>query len=332
MLSLAILAGQGFSLVLGGDLMFNGVGVTGRSLEGIAGITKPAGLAFANLEIPLTNMTRPTPNKSAADIAARNQYVLKGDPRHAPEIKAAGFDAVSLGNNHAMDYRLAGLDQMRASLDKLGIPHTGAGANLDDARKLVVVRAPDGTRVGLLSSLAFMSWGGALACTPAAGNKPGVNYLRFNGKIDDKARAELLNWIGAAKARCDVLVVALHWGIERQPVPSSYQVALGRACIDAGADLVWGHHPHVLQGAELYKNKPILYSMGNLVSPTSAQTGLIRLYWNGKWSAARFFPATIDGGRVRLSGSKTQSAEFMNRCSRLRRAYPSPDSQPMPWR
>lgn len=82
----------------------------------------------------------------------------------------------------------------------------------------------------------------------------------------------------------------------------------------------------------MYKNKPILYSMGNLVSPTSAQTGLIRLYWNGKWSASRFFPASIDGGRVRLNASKSQIAEFMSRCSRLRRAYPSPDSQPMPWR
>lgn len=308
--------------------MWNGVPVTGRTLSDIAPLFKKSGVAVMNLEIPLTTMTRATPNKSAKDIAARNQYVLKASPGHGSELKSAGIDMVSMGNNHAMDYRLAGLRQMTGVLDKLGIGHTGAGINLADARKCVVTVAPDGTRVGLISSLAFMNWGGAIACTPATPTAPGVNFLRFGGKIDDRARSEIRAWVADAKRNCDFLIVGLHWGIERQTVPSAYQVALARAFIEEGADVVWGHHPHVLQGAELYKGKPIMYSMGNMVSPRPASTGVIRIYFeNRAYKAARFYPCSIDGGRVRLSGSGPGRMKGLSQA--MTRSYRHPDSQPM---
>ena len=110
---------------------------------------------------------------------------------------------------------------------------------------------------------------------------------------------KLRGWVKAAHKRCDVLVVALHGGIERQPFPTAYQVTLAHAFIDAGADVVWGHHPHVLEGTELYKGHPILYSMGNLVSHTPAVGGLISLSFNGTdFQSGTFIPTRVAGGRV----------------------------------
>ncbi|WP_425290081.1 CapA family protein, partial [Shewanella algae] len=86
----------------------------------------------------------------------------------------------------------------------------------------------------------------------------------------------------------------------RQTVPTDYQVSLAHAWIDAGADVVWGHHPHVLQGTEIYKGRPILYSMGNLVSSLGAKTGLALLTFdNKKFLGLRGVPCVISGGKVR---------------------------------
>ncbi len=308
--------------------MLNGVRPDGRSLIGLNSLYGPAGVAFANLEIPITDAGIATSHKTGADVAARNQYILKASPLHAPEVSKAGIDLVSLGNNHAMDYQVAGLKQMTGLLDKLGVGHTGAGGNLEDAMHVAVHRAPDGRRVGLISSLAFKSFGGAYATTPATEASPGVMYLRFEGKVDEKARAFIHDWVAKARTQCDFLVVALHWGIERQPVPSPYQVALGRAFIDEGADVVWGHHPHVLEGAELYKGKPIMYSMGNLVSPSGGSTGLIRMFFReGKFVAAKFFAASIGGGRTRLTGGTSGVMHSLSQ--RLEKAFPSPDAKPL---
>jgi poly-gamma-glutamate synthesis protein (capsule biosynthesis protein) len=96
-------------------------------------------------------------------------------------------------------------------------------------------------------------------------------------------------------------------------------VALAHAFIDAGADVVWGHHPHVLQGAELYHGHPILYSMGNLVSPTPAVGGLIKLQFDGsKFRTASFIPTRIQGGRVapvRGSAARARDEAYFRLCS-----------------
>src|SRR5205814_10411794 len=130
-------------------------------------------------------------------------------------------------------------------------------------------------RVGMLSYLAFQTAGGRGKCTPATADSPGVAAVVLN-------KDDIESIVHSNKTMCDFLSVALHWGIERQRAPTPYQVSLGRAFIDAGADLVIGSHPHVLQGAEIYRGKPILYSMGNLVSVLPSSTGLIQLTFTGK--------------------------------------------------
>jgi poly-gamma-glutamate capsule biosynthesis protein CapA/YwtB (metallophosphatase superfamily) len=315
------------SIVLGGDIMLNGISVKQKPLDDIRAITRPAGATIFNLEIPLTSAVQTTARKSSAELRARTQFILKADPMHGAGLASTGVDLVSLGNNHCMDYREAGLDQMRKVLTKNGIGFAGAGSSWKQAKALAVFVAADGRRIGLLSALAFMSVGGLRHCTPARTSAPGIATLSFGGVIDKKAKAQLAAWIATAKLECDLLVIGLHWGIERQSVPNPYQVALGRACIDAGADVVWGHHPHVLQGAELYKGKPILYSMGNLISSKGGSTGLVKLvYEAGKFSRAQFFPLEISGGRVKPEEGRPGLAAvraYKGLCELLLKRYPS---------
>jgi len=288
--------------------MFNGIRPGTGPLTGIAVTMKSADFAFANLEVPLTNSKTVTRRKSAADLKARNQFVLKADPKHVASLVNAGIDAVSLANNHAMDYGAGGVAQMRGSLGKSQIRFTGAGPDGDAASSLTVVTGPNGFRVGLLSALAFAGRGALRKCSPAGPGAAGVNVLAFDGRIDDAARAKLASWVGSAKLRCDYLVVALHWGIERQPKPSGYQKALGHAVVDAGADLVWGHHPHVLQPTENYKKATILYSTGNLVSPLPARTALYRLEIDRHaTSSVTQIPVLISGGKSKLVPLKARS-------------------------
>jgi len=257
---------------------------------------RDADLAFANLEIPLTRATTRTPHKSAEEIRKRDQFVLKADPGHIEGLASAGFDAVSLANNHTMDYGPAGLREMSGLLDKAGIARAGAGRNWREAMAPVVVVAADGTRVGMVSALAFIGRSALRKCGPATTNGPGIGVLAFDGQINARTRRQLSQWIGAMDA--DVRIVALHWGLEKRKQPTEYQRQLARACIEAGADIVWGHHPHVLQPVEMYRGRPILYSTGNLISPTPADSAVYRVrIGDGKYSVEST-PIRIRGGKI----------------------------------
>ncbi|HVT11509.1 MAG TPA: CapA family protein [Fimbriimonadaceae bacterium] len=313
--------------------MLNGISVKQKPLEKIGTIFRSAGAVLANLEIPLTTAEKRTPNKSEEDVRKRNQFILKADPALAPAIAKAGIDLVSLGNNHCMDYRAEGLRQMEGALIKSRILFAGAGETREAALAPAVCVAADGRRIGLISALAFVGGRALGHCTPARSNKPGIATLNFGGVIDKRARSELEAMFAAAKAGCDVLIVGLHWGVERKTLPTSYQVALGRACIDAGADIVWGNHPHVLQGAEIYRGKPILYSMGNLISSKGSAAGAVKLiYMDGALARAQLLPLQISGGRVSpVTGKPGQAAvrSFANLCALLESKYPSPFSKPL---
>jgi poly-gamma-glutamate capsule biosynthesis protein CapA/YwtB (metallophosphatase superfamily) len=316
---------QTTTIVLGGDIMLNQIPVKVKPLDALRPLFESGDVGIANLEIPLTNTTKGTPYKTAAELKARTQYILKADPEHVLGIKRSGIDLVSLANNHAMDYRAEGLNQMIGLLTKHNILYTGAGPTLSESRE-VVSKHP----VALLSALAFMNTGSMTKLVPATDKRPGVHALIFNGNVDKKDAAYLKNWISGQRDGEEIMIVALHWGIERQTVPTPYQVSLARACIDAGADVVWGHHPHVLQGAELYKGKPILYSMGNLISKKEGPTGLVRLYYeDSKFKKFRFLPLQIAGLRVKPVTGKNvavRQRSFQNLSEAILRRYPNKSS------
>jgi poly-gamma-glutamate synthesis protein (capsule biosynthesis protein) len=285
-------------MVFGGDLMLNGISPKAKPLAGVASEFRRADVALANVEIPLTTARTRTRLKSAEEIRRRDQFVLKADPNHIGGLKDAGFDLVSLANNHAMDYGEAGLRQTTSLLEKASIRHAGAGRK-DVAYSASVFETRSGVRVALLSALAFISRSAQNKCGPASAKESGVAVIRFDGQIGDPQRKWLKQWVTSARRQADLVIVGLHWGIEKQTKPTAWQVKLGRATIDAGADLVWGHHPHVLQPVEVYRGKPILYSTGNLVSPLSGRSALFRVRFSGsRFTGHQLLPVILRNGRT----------------------------------
>lgn len=312
--------------------MLNGIQPSPHVLEGIRKLTAQCDLSFANLEIPLTQSKTQTPNKSAAEVKKKDQWILKADPKHASFIREAGITMVTLANNHAMDYGRPGLEEMFGNLDKNKIHHAGAGLNSKDALSPTFSQVKGHKTVALLSVLAFLTPAALRKTTPASTFSPGVAVFSFGGVIGKNAKEKLERWINRAKENADFVVVGVHWGVERKPLPTSYQVTLGRALIDAGADVVWGNHPHVLQGAEFYKKRLIMYSMGNLISNLPAQNGFFKLSIDdaGNQSAV-FIPGKDAAGRVTLIKGPQKTAAYRNMkalCRLLLHRYPSTVSVP----
>lgn len=327
-LLLATSGGAKWTVALAGDIMLNQVSAKRSPFAGAEVLFK-TDVALANLEVPLTAQGRPTVHKSRAELAARSQFVLRASPDKAKWIAAAGIKMVSLGNNHAMDYGAAGLLAMIKRLDETGIKHTGAGANKDLAASVTTYGLPNGMKVGMISGLAFLGAGALGHCSPAGPDRPGVNALSFGGKPD---RKRIAFWVKSARRHCDFLIVALHGGIERKTRPTSYQIAIAHAFIDAGADVVWGHHPHVLQGAEIYRGHPILYSMGNLVSPTPAVGGVVQLTYDGsRFESAEFEPIRIAGGHVRPDKGKAAKAARKRFVALCRQTARQVHGKPLPF-
>lgn len=201
---------------------------------------KSADIAFCNLECTL----------STGGVAQRRRYQFRANPRLAGVLQNAGFDVACLANNHTLDYgREAMMDTVRA-VRKAGMTAVGAGKDRADALKLQIVKK-NGLRVGFL----------AYTDLPT----DGVVRLADRPTVAGLNPDELPVHIKAARKRCDVLVVSFYWGVEYMKRPTERQQHIAHVCIDSGADLVLGHHPHVLQTTETYKGRPIIYSMGAFV-------------------------------------------------------------------
>lgn len=199
-----------------------------------------AHVVFGNLEGPLTTGGKPEQEKT---------YVFRSPPDKVGQaLKNAGFNVVSLANNHTLDYGAEGLAETLQALDTVGIAYAGAGMNLQDARRPVILQAA-GKRVALLAySLTLPENFYAGHTTPGTA---------FGHEAFVRADVE------AARRQADVVLVSFHWGQEGKTTLREYQTRLGRLAIDAGAVAVIGHHPHILQGIERYKDGVILYSLGN---------------------------------------------------------------------
>lgn len=306
-----------------GDIMLNGISAKRADLFiNIAATLSKADIAFANLEVPLTNAKTRTPHKSAAAVAARNQFVLRADPAWAGPIARAGIDVVSIANNHAMDYGWTGVRQMTKALDDVGVLYSGAGGDETAAGRAVVVRAR-GVRVAFVSFLAFRGEGALAACGPAGKEKPGVNALRGGGDgVGEAVRARLSASIAAARRVADLVILSFHWGIERQTQPNDYQVAVARAAIDLGADAVLGHHPHVLQPYEVYAGKPIYYSLGNFVAPVChgalGKSVAFEMTWQGrKLLGVKETPLQIVNAQPRLVAQPKTELDRMRKARSL---------------
>lgn len=204
-------------------------------------------------------------------------YVFRGAERSC-EFLAKHFGALSLANNHTLDFGPAGVVETMRRLEAAGIPSFGAGATPAAARKPLVIER-EGRRVALLGFNEFYKEDYAVS-EARAGNNP---------LVADDLLADIA--LARGELACDIVIPFLHWGEEGEPAPREDQRDLARKCVDAGASAVIGCHPHVTQTVETHAGAPIVYSLGNFVFD----------YWQGDpevnvgWVAILEFPAAAAG-------------------------------------
>ncbi len=204
-------------------------------------IMQQQNLVVCNLETALTTNNQPVPKV----------FNFKSDPAHVAVLKQANISIVNIANNHVLDYGLTGFEETLKTLKQANIASVGAGMNDVEARKPYLFTI-NGTRFAIF---------GATDNEPtwiAGPHKPGTDYIAVGD-------AQLLAAIKMHKPLVDILIVTLHWGPNMREYPSQNFIDYAHAMIDAGADLIAGHSAHVVQGIEQYKNKLILYDMGDFI-------------------------------------------------------------------
>lgn len=246
-----------------------------QHFDRVVDVLRAADITFGQLEVPLSNR------------GERQLFAGLGGPRwDGPPMDAAatsavltdtGFDVMSFAGNHTMDRSEESLFDTLDAATAAGIRLVGAGRALADARRPAIVER-DGVRVGFLAYCSVLPAGYA-----AGPDRAGVAPLRartFYEQVDwqpgTRPRIHTTTWpddlagmvadIERLRGEVDVLVVSAHWGIHFEPATIAYyQREIGHAAIDAGADLVVGHHAHIVKGVEVYRGKVIVYSLNNFV-------------------------------------------------------------------
>lgn len=242
---------QKITLLFAGDVYFSDYVLAAYQQSGIRGVIgasllkqmKKADITMVNNEFPYSTRGTQAPDK---------QFTFRIDPAYISLLAESGVDIVTLANNHVLDYGTEALSDTFQTLDDAGIAYAGAGNSLKRAEKLILKKAGGKTFGFLAASRVF-----PVASWNVENQAPGV--------LSAYDPSRLLAAVSAARSRCDYLFVYVHWGIERNTAPERYQTDLAHALVDAGADAVIGAHPHVLQGVELYRDKPIFYSLGNFI-------------------------------------------------------------------
>ena len=206
------------------------------------------------------------------------------------------MDIVTLANNHALDYGAEALTDTFEALEHAQIAYVGAGADIERAMQPGIIQA-GGQNYGFLAAsrvIPVTDW-------DVENQQPGM-LCTYDSK-------RLREAIKKAKEMCEFLTVYVHWGIEKSDVPEEYQRQLAREYIDAGADLVIGAHPHVLQGIEYYQGKPIVYSLGNYIfNQEIASTVLLKVRVTPEQQPVlQLLPASASGAKTQeMSGSEAE--------------------------
>ena len=181
-------------------------------------------------------------------------------------VKEAGIQIVTLANNHAFDCLQAGFGRTRRLLDETGIAYFGAGDTLTEATAPVILEVA-GIRLGFIGAVDRRTGVRQIAEPEDCGVAP-LDIEHLAGRI------------GELRREVDHVIVSVHWGEERFQIPSPIQVEQAHRLVDAGASLVLGHHPHVLQGLERYQGAVIIYSLGNFVASEVLYSDGDSLTWN----------------------------------------------------
>ena len=229
------------------------------ALQSLFEVMRGADIAFLNHEQVLADSGFPT-----------LKAIAKADPSIVDELTWAGVDLVSIANNHLMDFGPSGLTTTLKTLDAAGIKHAGAGFTPAQAYQAAVAEK-NGLKVALVAVMVSPTLDIGTAAIEAS---PGVAWVRGSTVRQLDGKVVIAPWesdlrlmevaIRAARRNADMVAVSMHihWGGAAEIDPAGKQL-ITHAAIDAGADIILGHGPHVVNGIEFYKTKPIIYSAGN---------------------------------------------------------------------
>ena len=276
------------TIVATGDIMLGGTGYEyyhrdnyDYAFANVRNILIDADIFIGNVETALT---------TSDELLVDKKYRFRNPPGPVSAALArAGMDVANLGNNHSLDYGYSGLAQTRAVLRNAGVHPIGAGATNAEARQAAIFSVGD-SRLGFLAySNTFPEefW--------ADENRPGTAFGHERNVREDVAALKALG--------IDNVIVSFHWGREGTTELRDYQPLLAYAAIDAGADVVIGHHPHILQAVEKYKQGVIFYSLGNFTfgsySPTAQDSAIARIeFVNGQLQRVELVPIDVFNLRV----------------------------------
>ncbi len=260
-------------------------------------------IVFGNLETSLSYRGQPIQEK---------EYVFRSSPKIAPFLKKHKFSALSIANNHVLDYGPAAFTDIMKLLKENGINYGGGGHNKQEALEGVVVEEK-GLKIGFIAFTRVtpsVDW-------YAGAKKPGIIGAY---KVHE---AEVLEAVVSLKSKCDILVVSLHWGKEGSTTIRKEEKDLAHKLVDTGADVIMGHHPHVVQGIEMYKGKPIFYSLGNFFFTTSKAAinnntimATARFDSTGTLKSVEAVPGIISYGRP-VPMEEAQKTEFIEQLNKM---------------
>ncbi|GAA5444373.1 UDP-N-acetylmuramoyl-tripeptide--D-alanyl-D-alanine ligase [Microbulbifer sp. NBRC 101763] len=269
---------------------------------------KNADISAVNLECVVS-----TQGEQGISKGESSSYYYRARPEMLSVLIAAGVDIVTTANNHSGDYGPEALLEQEHWLDITGIGHTGSGENLDEALQ-PVFRPAGPLNVALFSIDATQP---RFAAGPTSA---GCAYLPLS--LPELWRETLGPRISAARTQAQVVIVAVHWGANRETYPSKEQIDVGHAIIDAGADAILGTSAHNLQGIEVYRNRPIIHDAGDLlfdaVRNSLADSGIFRLQLSTHGvEQITFVPVGVGFGfSTQLSREEAVnlSRQFSNQC------------------
>lgn len=276
-------------------------------------IFKKADFRLCNLECVISNLGEPW--SQTAKI-----FHFRSDAKNIAVLAKAGINAVSLANNHTLDYGHQAMFEMFKILDNVGIIYAGAGGNFQEASRPKIVVVGD-LKVGLI---AFTDnepqW-------QATKKVPGIFYVPID--LKDRRAKNFLEIVKKTKNNIDLLVVSAHWGPNWGYRPPGKHITFAHALIDTGVDIVFGHSAHVFRGIETYKSRPIIYSTGDFIddyavdeSQRNDQSFIFVVETQGEEIANIYlYPTIIHDFQARLAQGKEAgevAAKMIKLCQELK--------------
>ena len=209
-------------------------------------------LNIINLETTLTD----------SEHAVAKVFNFKATPEKVKSLTIANIDVCNLANNHILDFSIEGLIETIQALDQADIAHVGAGMNIKDAAKPVIIEH-NGIKIGIIGYTDNEpGW-------EAADDKPGTNYITIGDITTVKQQLDTF------KDKVDLVIASIHWGPNMREEPTQAFIDFAHAMIDAGVAIIHGHSAHIFQGIELYHNGLIMYDTGDLVDDYAVDPELL---------------------------------------------------------